>query len=62
MSSHLRDAKTAACLSVRPVSYFDSADVEEPLTPLGMLARLGVLLVIALGFGLAAEFLVGVPH
>ena len=28
----------------------------------GMLARLGALLAIAFGFGLAAQLLVGVPH
>jgi len=31
-------------------------------TDAGMLARLGVLLAIAFGFGLAAQLLVGVPH
>jgi hypothetical protein len=31
----------------------------DPPSPLQMFARLGVLLVIALGFGLAAQFLAG---
>ena len=34
----------------------------EPPAPRQMIARIGVVLAIALGFGLAAEVLVGVPH
>ena len=41
---------------------FDAAGVEERPGLSGMFARLGVLLVIALGFGLAAQLLVGAPH
>ena len=35
---------------------------EERTTPAQMLTRLGVLLAIALGFGLAAQVLVGLSH
>lgn len=34
----------------------------EPPAPLRIFARLGVLLAIALAFGMAAHVLVGVPH
>jgi len=34
----------------------------EPLRPVQFLGRLGVLLAIALGFGLLAQLLAGVPH
>lgn len=34
----------------------------DELAPRRMFARLTVVLAIALGFGLAAQFLVGVPH
>jgi hypothetical protein len=34
----------------------------DPPTPLQMFTRLGVLLVIVLGFGLAAQFLVGLAR
>jgi len=42
----------------------DIADPDEnkPPAPLQMVARLGIVLAIALGFGLAAQVLVGVPH
>jgi hypothetical protein len=35
---------------------------DEPPGPLQLAARLGVLLAIALAFGLAAQVLVSVPH
>jgi hypothetical protein len=41
---------------------FDAASAEEPPAPSDMFARLGLLLVVALCFGLAAQLLVGVPH
>jgi hypothetical protein len=34
----------------------------DPPSPLQMFTRLGVLLVITLGFGLAAQFLAGMPY
>jgi hypothetical protein len=40
---------------------YSSAECDPP-TPLQMFTRLGVLLVITLGFGLAAQFLAGMPH
>ena len=44
------------------ISDFDPAPVEEPPGPSGIFAQLGVLLLIALGFGLAAQLLIGAPH
>jgi hypothetical protein len=41
---------------------FDAASAEEPPAPSDMFTRLGVLIAVALCFGLAAQFLVGVPH
>ena len=38
-----------------------SSDYEPP-APLEMFTRLAALLAIALGFGLAAQLLVGMPH
>jgi len=40
----------------------DVSGGDERTTPVQMLARLGVLLAIALGFGLAAQVLVGLSH
>jgi hypothetical protein len=34
----------------------------DPPTPLQMFTRLGVLLLITLGFGMAAQFLASMPH
>jgi hypothetical protein len=47
--------------SRRPSAFSDltDSDGEEGATPAQMLARLGVLFAIALGFGLAAQILVG---
>ena len=43
---------------VRP----DDTDNHEPPKPADILARLGALVAIALGFGFVAQLLVGVPH
>ncbi len=40
---------------------FQAESDHEPPAPSQMFARLGLLLVIALGFGLIAQLLVGVP-
>ena len=40
---------------------FQAASDHEPPAPAQMFARLGLLLAIALGFGLIAQVLVGVP-
>ena len=57
MRSHLRNLDRAARIRMRGAD-----DVEGPPGPADMFAQLGVLMVIALGFGLAAELLVGVLH
>ena len=56
MRSRLRGQRAAR------IRTQDSIDVGEPPGPADMFARLGLLMVIALGFGLAAQLLVGVPH
>jgi hypothetical protein len=62
MRRRLSNPGTAARFGARANPDFDAAGVAEPPGPSGMFARLGVLLLIALGFGLAAQLLVGVPH
>jgi hypothetical protein len=57
MRSDLRNLDRAARIRMR-----DADDVEGPPGPADVFARLGVLMMIALGFGLAAELLVGVLH
>ena len=57
MRSHSRNQGTASRIRMH-----DADDVEGPPSPAEMFARLGVLMVIALGFALAALLLVGVPH
>ncbi len=57
MRTHRRNPRTAA-----RIRTYDAVEVDEPPEPADMLARLGVLMAIALGFGLAAELMVGVPH
>jgi len=57
MHSHLRNLSTAARIRTH-----DAVDLDNPPAPADMFARLGVLMLIALGFGLAAQLLVGVPH
>ena len=59
MRGHSSGPTSTARYRPRAVSDFDDAAVEEPPGPSDMLARLGVLLLIALGFGLAAQLLVG---
>ena len=53
---------TAASIHGRTMADFDAASAEEPPAPSDIFARLGVLVAVALCFGLAAQFLVGVPH
>jgi hypothetical protein len=50
--------------SRRPGAFpdLDVCGAEERTTPAQMLTRLGVLLAIALGFGVAAQVLVGLSH
>ncbi len=62
MSSCWPDATKAALIGGRSVADFDGASAGGRAAPSGIFARLGVLLVIALCFGLAAQLLVGVPH
>jgi hypothetical protein len=57
MRSHLRNLDTASRSRIR-----DADNVEGPPGPAEMFARLGVLMVIVLGFGLAAQLLVDVPY
>ena len=46
----------------RPAAtVFQAGSDHEPPAPVQMFARLGLLLIIALGFGLIAQLLVGVP-
>jgi hypothetical protein len=45
---------------VRGIDRFDSDEIDPP-APLQIFTRLGVLLMIALAFGLAAELLVRLP-
>ncbi len=59
LSGAFSDARRS---SFRPVDAGFQADGDPaPPAPSQMLARLGLLLVIALGFGLAAQLLVGAP-
>ena len=47
---------------LRPVAaVFQAASDHEPPAPIQMFARLGVLLAIAIGYGLIAQVLVGAP-
>jgi len=61
MRSHLPKAAGPAPIRQRAIPDFDD-DVDEQPTPSDMLARIGMLLAIALGIGLAAQLLAGVPH
>ena len=44
------------------IRMHDEEDDDQPPRPADILTRLGVLLAIALGFGLLAQLLAGVPH
>jgi hypothetical protein len=44
------------------LSEFHAPNDREPLVTMGMLGRLGLLLLIIFGFAMAAQFLVGAPH
>jgi len=57
----LSKAAGPAPIRQRAIPDFDD-DVDEQPTPSDMLAPIGVLLAIALGIGLAAQLLAGVPH
>ncbi len=62
MGSQAPDATTAASIHGQTMADFDAASAEEPPAPSDIFARLGVLIAVALCFGLAAQLLVGVPH
>ena len=62
MRGHSCGPTPTARYRARGISDFDPAPVEEPPGPSAMFARLGVLLLIALGFGLVAQLLIGAPH
>jgi hypothetical protein len=48
--------------SQRTLSEFDAPNDHEPLVSVGVLGRLGLLLLIVLGFAIVAQLLVGAPH
>ena len=59
-----RDAIPSALVHRREIEtdFLPSSDFDPP-APSELFARLGAMLVIALGFGLSAQFLVGIlPH
>jgi hypothetical protein len=62
MRSRLPDATMAARIRGQSMDDFDAASAEEPPAPYDVFTRLGMLLVVAICFGLAAQSLVGVPH
>ena len=61
MRNHLPKEAKPPPVCERAIPNLDDG-VDEPPTLSVMLARIGVLLAIALGFGLAAQLLVGVPY
>jgi hypothetical protein len=58
----VRSQATDASIRGQSMADFDAASAEEPPAPSDMFAGLGLLLMVALCFGLAAQLLVGVPH
>ena len=56
------DAITGAYVQMSEPDDNDAARDCEPPTPLEMFTRLVVLAAVALGFGVAAQLLVGMPH
>jgi hypothetical protein len=62
MGRRAPDTITAASIHVQTMADFDAASAEEPPAPSDIFARLGVLVAVAACFGLAAQFLVGIPH
>ncbi len=58
------EAKNGGQVGERQVgaSAFSASSDHEPPAPLEMFARLGVLLLVALGFGLAAQLLVAASY
>ena len=64
MRNLLRDRVTTAGYEDPPelgLDRYDPCEIDPP-APLQMFTRLGVLLVIVLGFGLAAQFLAGLAR
>jgi hypothetical protein len=64
MRNLLRDRARQAGYEDPPIlnlDRYDPCEIEPP-APLEMFTRIGVLLMIALAFGLAAELLVWLPH
>ena len=55
MRRHVPGATAAARIHRQSIVDFFAASAEEPPAPLGMFARLGVVMAIALCFGLAAQ-------
>ena len=62
LPSPLRDVTTATRVSRSFMAHLDAGSAEKPPAPSEMFARLGVLLLVALCFGLAAQLLVGGPN
>src|SRR5208337_1326992 len=56
------DAMTGACVQMNEPDGNDAARDCEPPAPLNMFTRLVVLAAVALGFGVAAQLLVGASH
>src|SRR5271166_1503492 len=56
------DAMTGACVQMSEPDGNDAARDCEPPAPLNMFTRLVVLAAVALGFGVAAQLLVGASH
>jgi hypothetical protein len=46
----------------RTLSEHDAPNDHEPLVTMGVLGRLGLLLLIVFGLAMAAQLLVGAPH
>jgi hypothetical protein len=64
MRNPLRDRAREARYGDPPdlnLDRYDPCEIDPP-APLEMFTRIGVLLMIALAFGLAAELLVWLPH
>ena len=46
----------------RTLLELDTPSDNEPISPMGVLGRLGLLLVITFAFAMTAQILVGAPH
>ncbi len=62
MQSFPPDTMSRAHIQERDFPDLAASSDHEPPAPLEMFSRLVALLAIALGFGLAAQLLVGMPH